>query len=275
MAFRRTNQNYQTGNTMPYPIKKLIQETRMDPKPAVPQDILDQYPWHWDPMKKDHEDYKAYVGNVKFDWQALGDWAVKRSNEHRVPHRYWYLDEDTGIIHHGDENCNENPIYEQARQHFEYNNYNEHNTQYFKWANETLEEWEPKLTNLFPDLKYSGISLFVQMPGQTIPSHADTYSSYMRRVGSYPDYSKVVRYIIFVRDWDFGHFFHWGNECINQWKAGDLWFAQKGVYHGSANAGIMPKLTIHWSGEYEGSYEDQWKHLEFNSKSPWWNEGRT
>ena len=53
----------------------------------------------------------------------------------------------------------------------------------------------------------------------------------------------------FVRDWDFGHFFHYGNYCFNQWRAGDLWDLVPGVYHGSANAGLNPKITIHWSGE--------------------------
>jgi uncharacterized protein (DUF2237 family) len=57
--------------------------------------------------------------------------------------------------------------------------------------------------------------------------------------------------MIFVSDWDWGHFFHYGNYCFNQWKAGDLWDLKGGIYHGSANAGITPKITIHWSGEIE------------------------
>ena len=51
--------------------------------------------------------------------------------------------------------------------------------------------------------------------------------------------------MVFVSDWDWGHFFHYGNHCINQWKGGDLWDLRGGIYHGSANAGITPKITIH------------------------------
>ena len=63
------------------------------------------------------------------------------------------------------------------------------------------------------------------------------------------DYTVLRRYMVFVKDWDFGHFFHYGNHCFNQWKAGDCWDLKPGIYHGSANAGINPKITIHWSGE--------------------------
>ena len=37
-------------------IKAPISETRIDPKKAIPEEILQQYPWHWDPMEKDHTD---------------------------------------------------------------------------------------------------------------------------------------------------------------------------------------------------------------------------
>jgi hypothetical protein len=94
------------------------------------------------------------------------------------------------------------------------------------------------------------VSLFVQPPGHTIWSHTDTYSSFIRRTGgAKADYTVLRRYMAFVRDWDFGHFFHYGNHCFNQWQAGDLWDLKPGIYHGSANAGINPKITIHWSGE--------------------------
>jgi len=81
-------------------------------------------------------------------------------------------------------------------------------------------------------------------------THVDTYSSFIRRTGdTKADYTVLRRYMAFVRDWDFGHFFHYGNHCFSQWKAGECWDLVPGVYHGSANAGMNPKITIHWSGE--------------------------
>ena len=33
-------------------LKHPISETRLDPKDAVPNEILEQYPWHWNPMEQ-------------------------------------------------------------------------------------------------------------------------------------------------------------------------------------------------------------------------------
>ena len=35
-------------------LKHPISETRLDPKTAVPEEILEQYPWHWNPMESNH-----------------------------------------------------------------------------------------------------------------------------------------------------------------------------------------------------------------------------
>ena len=60
-----------------------LPEQRLDPKQAVPTEILEQYPWHWDPMKQDHDDNSCFMHNVDdFDWKSLGDWAIKKCNEH-------------------------------------------------------------------------------------------------------------------------------------------------------------------------------------------------
>ena len=42
-----------------------ISEKRLEPKHAVPSEILEQYPWHWDPMKKDHDDASCYMHTIK------------------------------------------------------------------------------------------------------------------------------------------------------------------------------------------------------------------
>ena len=46
----------------------------------------------------------------------------------------------------------------------------------------------------------------------------------------------------FVSDWDWGHYFHYGNHIMQPWKAGDTWDLVPGIYHGSANCGVTPKL---------------------------------
>lgn len=233
-------------------LKHPIPEQRLDPKETVPNTILEQFPWHWDPMEKMHKDADCFMKNIEFDWKGLEDFAIKKCNEHLTPQKYWWYDYDNDAVMHGQDNVNNMPIKEQAEMALKNNTHNIHNTQYFKIANEELGEYYEPLSKLFPNLKEDkmGISLFVQMPGHTIWSHVDTYSSFIRRTGDVKaDYSVLRRYMVFVKDWDWGHFFHYGNHCFNQWKAGDCWDLVPGIYHGSANAGVNPKLTIHWSGE--------------------------
>ncbi len=233
-------------------LKHPISETRLDPKVAVPKEILEQYPWHWNPMEPNHTDGDHFMKNIDFDWKALGDWAVQKCNEHLTPQKYWRFDYEEDAIYHAKENVNNMPIKEQAFLAFKNNTHTPENSQYFKIANEEFEHWQEPLMDMFPNLKKDkmGISLFVQPPGHTMYTHVDTYSSFIRRTGdAKADYTVLRRYMAFVRDWDFGHFFHYGNHCFSQWKAGDCWDLVPGIYHGSANAGLNPKITIHWSGE--------------------------
>jgi len=233
-------------------IKKPL-SSNVDIKSAVPDYILEGTPWHWDSQKRDHTDEEAFVKNIDhIDWKALSSWAISKANQVKIPQKYFWWDEKEEKVMHGPtDTMNGFPYYDQAVQHVRDNPVNQHNTQYFKFANEDLDEWQAPMLELFPELKHVGVSLFVQPPGHCIPSHVDTYSSFKRRTGISGEYTNLRRYMIFVSDWDWGHFFHWGNHCLNQWKAGDFWDLKGGVYHGSANAGVTPKITIHWSGELD------------------------
>ena len=251
------------------PLRYKLTEGRHDPKEAVLPIIKEKFPWHWDPMKTDHDDAKGFVGNWNdtFDWEALSKWCIKKANDWRTPNKYWDYDYHTGDIWHGPDNATHSPIREQALMQFRNNSFTTGNTQYFKIANGDFEHWEEPLRNLFPNLKKEGlgVTLFVQLPGSMHWSHVDTYSSYIRRTGEEEaNYDRLRRYMIFPRDWDFGHFFHYGNHCFNQWRVGDLWDLTPGVYHGSANAGPTPKITIHWSGELV----DDWKEGDWNNVRP-------
>tara|TARA_B100000424_G_C22910400_1_gene484313 strand:+ start:739 stop:1512 length:774 start_codon:yes stop_codon:yes gene_type:complete len=239
---------------------------RHDPKHTVVPDILEQHPWHWDPMKKDHND-NYYLTNWahKFDWEGLSQWCFQKCNQHGNFQKYWTYDYETGTVMHGEDDATHSPIRDQVLLMMRNNTISEGNTPYFKIANSEFEHWEEPLRDLFPQLKKDklGISLFIQPPGSMHWSHVDTYSSFIRRTGdAKPDYTKLRRYMIFPRDWDFGHFFHYGNHVMNQWHCGDVWDLRPGVYHGSANSGPTPKVTIHWSGELEDGYDDNQAHKE-------------
>ena len=166
------------------PLGFKIPSKRIDPKPAVPDSILEQHPWHWDPMKTDHTDREdSYMGvlDVDFDWEELAQYAINRANtvSNGIPEKYWRYDYEEETIYHSTDNVNEAPIREQALLALKNNSHNENNSQYFKCANEDFGEYLEPLKAMFPQLRQDkmGVSLFIQPPGHTIWSHVDTYSS--------------------------------------------------------------------------------------------------
>ena len=233
---------------MTYSINARIDST-INPKDAIPKEIIKQSPWHWNAQERNHNDGDSFMFNSEHvDCRELGNLAIARSNEVRIPQKYWHW--HGGHAMHAKESVNHCPIFETCKQWMVQNDYNEHNTRYFKFANEELERFFDPLKAMFEDtLEDMTMSLFVQPAGQTMPGHVDTYSSYMRKTGEYPDYSRLRRYMTFVSDWDWGHFFHYGNHVMQPWEAGDTWDLVGGIYHGSANCGVTPKITMHWSGK--------------------------
>ena len=223
----------------------------VDPYAAIPTEVIKQNPWHWDPGETNHKDGSSWLyQDNSVPWFDIAEWAVQKSNEIRIPQKYWWWDDENNQAMHADESVNHCPIFETCKQWMVQNDYNEHNTRYFKFANEELEEFYEPLRLMFEDkLEDMTMSLFVQPPGQIMPDHVDTFSSYMRKTGDYPDYSRLRRYMTFVSDWDWGHFFHYGNHVMQPWRQGDTWDLVPGIYHGSANSGVTPKITMHWSGK--------------------------
>ena len=77
---------------------------------------------------------------------------------------------------HAEDSVNHCPIFETCKQWMVQNDYNEHNTRYFKFANHELGAFYEPLKAMFDDnLEDMTMSLFVQPPGQTMPSHVDTF----------------------------------------------------------------------------------------------------
>ena len=73
-------------------LKHPISESRLDPKTTVPKEILEQYPWHWNPMEENHTDADHFMKNNPF--KALVDHArqlVDELDERDLQNR---LDED-------------------------------------------------------------------------------------------------------------------------------------------------------------------------------------
>jgi hypothetical protein len=103
-------------------------------------------------------------------------------------------------------------------------------------------------------LENYSLALFRQDPGQINPWHYDTFQGCVNRYKKQgielteDEIKKIKRYLIVLEDWDWGHMLQIGNNMLSQWRAGDIYTWEYGMYHTSANAGIKPKLTAHITG---------------------------
>ena len=58
-------------NTKSYPITARI-DSSINPKDGIPEAILEQSPWHWNPQETDHNDGESFMFQSEdLDWTEL------------------------------------------------------------------------------------------------------------------------------------------------------------------------------------------------------------
>lgn len=90
------------------------------------------------------------------------------------------------------------------------------------------------------------IAVMWQMPGQTLPSHVDTFYMISKKFGVDPE--DCIRINIFLEDWESGHYFEINEKPILHWQRGDAIIIEKDEPHLSANNGMKPKYTMQVTG---------------------------
>lgn len=86
--------------------------------------------------------------------------------------------------------------------------------------------------------------IHVQHPGQVWNLHLDKLEKWCPE-----DPSRVMRVMIQLTDWQPGHFWIYGNYHFSGWQAGDVTtFDWINVPHATANAGLVPRVTLQVTG---------------------------
>lgn len=85
------------------------------------------------------------------------------------------------------------------------------------------------------------VSLICLEPGQVIPVHKDSF--YKLRQEHNVDIDDCIRYLIFLQDWELGHFAEFRETCITQWKKGDIWKFDSHSEHYAINASQSNFIT--------------------------------
>ena len=132
--------------------------------------------------------------------------------------------------------------------------FEEQNMRYFK-AGYTTEnskylqcfEFDDEIHNfcrtLFP--RYS-VSIMKQAPGQTLPSHEDTFYKFAKTHDVDP--YACCRVNIFLEDWQSGHYFEINEKSVLHWKRGDAIIILRDEPHLSGNMGLTTKYTMQVTG---------------------------
>ena len=147
-------------------------------------------------------------------------------------------------------------------------------TQKLKWIAagyrpvESTGAWVDISNDLFPqviknqfggwnNLNDIGLTIYKMKTDEVLPVHFDTYK-YYRSLFHLGENVDVVRTIVFLEDWDSGHYIEVDGEPYVGWQAGDWITWTNDTPHMAANIGLDPRYTLQITGWIE---KGQWESL--------------
>ena len=90
-------------------------------------------------------------------------------------------------------------------------------------------------------------ALYRMRPGDVLPEHGDIYLRY-REIYGIKDIAKIRRYIIFLEDWQSGHYLEVDKTPVLQWRAGEGVYWHGDTPHLAANMGKTSRYTLQITG---------------------------
>lgn len=107
-------------------------------------------------------------------------------------------------------------------------------------------DWMIKLRASFPWQHWSW-SVYRMGPGCVLPNHRDTYARF-RDIYQITDITQIWRAIVFLEDWQSGHYFEIEGRPITEWHQGDAVAWCNDVPHLAANVGMTDRYTLQITG---------------------------
>lgn len=197
---------------------------------------IKNFPWHYDPSSKKSD--LQYVGRFvhndmeKYVQQAVGNFTKKDVYD-EVSFKGKPFNKEAEKIMQGYHNDLTTA------------GFTKHNTggrqtrnlpNFFHLMAEASGLWNPQ------------IMFLEQPPGKCIPWHRDSYNNYRRNFAKVADDVEVIRYLVQLNDWQWGHYVLVGNDVIHQYKIGDIHCWPEGIYHATGNVGYWPRYCLTITG---------------------------
>lgn len=117
----------------------------------------------------------------------------------------------------------------------------------------TEPDWIAEFKKYFPWQHFSW-SVYRMCPGTVLPNHSDTYAKF-KELYNISNIHQIHRAVVFLEDWQSGHYFEIDDEPWTNWSAGDCVVWQSDVPHLAANVGKTNRYTLQITGvPYENPF---------------------
>jgi len=110
--------------------------------------------------------------------------------------------------------------------------------------------WNHKITEMYAarGWQHIGTSYYRMDSGTVLPTHGDKYKKYIDIFNLKGQEHNIRRAIIFLEDWQSGHYLECAGEVMTNWQAGDVVEWVYDTPHMAANLGMTPRYTLQVTG---------------------------
>jgi hypothetical protein len=110
--------------------------------------------------------------------------------------------------------------------------------------------WNPVIIDIFEQMGWQDVSTsyYRMMPGTILPTHQDLYKKYIDIFGLHGQEHTIRRAVVFLQDWQPGHYLEGMNEPVVKWRAGDVVEWCYDTPHMAANMGSAARYTLQVTG---------------------------
>jgi len=91
-------------------------------------------------------------------------------------------------------------------------------------------------------------SYYRMMPGTILPTHGDLYLKYIEIFNLVGKEQDIRRAVVFLEDWQPGHYAEYYNEPYTKWSAGAVVEWTYDEPHSAVNVGFTPRYTLQITG---------------------------
>jgi hypothetical protein len=106
--------------------------------------------------------------------------------------------------------------------------------------------WIDDFRKIFP-WQYFSWSIYRMSPGTVLPNHSDTYARFQHVYGI-EDIETISRAVVYLEDWQSGHYAEVAGVPIVDWLAGDYIAWRGTTLHLAANNGKTHRYTLQITG---------------------------